>query len=86
MLVVALGPDQVDTKPVKGENFSIQTIFTEGTFLSSGILEFPPDSFKPTRNSSKHVLVRTLLCAQFNHPLITLPPPWTRSFSSSRAS
>lgn len=74
MLVIALGPDQVDAKPVKGENFSIQTIFTEGTFLSSGILEFPPDSFKPARNSSKHVLVRK---AQGRWPssLIIIFPP-----------
>jgi hypothetical protein len=56
-IVLALGPDQVQTKTVKGEDFAIQTVFTEGTFLSSGILEFPPGSSKPTRNSSKHALV-----------------------------
>lgn len=57
LLVLALGSDQVKAKTVNGEDFAIQTIFTEGTFLSSGILEFPPKSSKPSRNSSKHVLV-----------------------------
>ena len=56
-IVLALSSDQVKAKTVSGEDFAIQTIFTEGSFLSSGILEFPPKSSKPSRNSSKHVLV-----------------------------
>lgn len=56
-VVLALGPEGVEVSTVKGEDFGIQTIFTEGSFLSAGILEFPPDSTKPSRNSSKHALV-----------------------------
>lgn len=60
-LVLALGSGQIRTKCVEGEDFAIQTVFTEGSFLSSGILDFPPKSIKPPRNSSKHVLVSFLL-------------------------
>lgn len=67
-LVLALGPEGVETNMVKGEDFGIQTVFTEGSFLSAGILEFPPQSTKPTRNSSKHALVRTPQLIMRPHP------------------
>ena len=56
-VVIAISQDQLEPTLVKGEAFSIQTIFTEGGFLSSGVLVFPAKSEKPSRNSSKHALV-----------------------------
>ncbi len=54
---VAIGPDEVDAPLISGESFGIQTLFTEGGFVSAGVLRFPPGAAKPPRNSSRHALL-----------------------------
>jgi len=55
--LLALGPDNLNLNPVTNERFLIQSIFSEGGTLSSGILHFPPKAGKESRNSSNHCLI-----------------------------
>lgn len=55
--LLAISADQHTPEVVKGEKFAISTVFEEGTFLTAGILAFPPAVTKPSRNSAKHALV-----------------------------
>lgn len=55
--LLAISADQHTLDVVDGEQFSISTVFEEGTFLTAGILSFPPAVIKPSRNASKHALV-----------------------------
>jgi centromere protein C len=55
--LLAISADQHTPEVVKGEKFAISTVFEEGTFLTAGILSFPPTVTKPSRNSAKHALV-----------------------------
>lgn len=62
-LELALSHSLVQGEPVPNADFSIHTMFVEGGFMSAGVLLFPPDVSKPSRNSAKHSLV---LCAPYS--------------------
>lgn len=63
--LVALSHHHVQGDPVKDNAFRIHTIFTEGTYMSSGQLIFPPLSQKPTKNSARHALVFYVITGSF---------------------
>jgi mannose-6-phosphate isomerase-like protein (cupin superfamily) len=63
--LVALSHHHVQGDPVKDCSFRIHTIFTEGTYMSSGQLIFPPLSQKPTKNSARHALVFYVITGSF---------------------
>ena len=63
--LVALSHHHVVGDPVKDCSFRIHTIFTEGSYMSSGQLIFPPDSQKPTKNSARHALVFYVISGSF---------------------
>ena len=63
--LVALSHHHVQGDEVKDCSFRIHTIFTEGTYMSSGQLIFPPGSQKPTKNSSRHALVFYVISGSF---------------------
>lgn len=63
--LVALSHHHVQGDEVKDCSFRIHTIFTEGSYMSSGQLIFPPGSAKPTKNSSRHALVFYVIMGSF---------------------
>ena len=63
--LVALSHHHVQGDPVKDCSFRIHTIFTEGSYMSSGQLIFPPASQKPTKNSARHALVFYVITGSF---------------------
>lgn len=63
--LLALSHHHVQGDEVKDSSFKIHTIFTEGTYMSSGQLIFPPLSHKPTKNSSRHALVFYVISGSF---------------------
>ena len=63
--LVALSHHHVQGDDVKDSTFKIHTIFTEGSYMSSGQLIFPPMSQKPTKNSSRHALVFYVISGSF---------------------
>lgn len=63
--LLAISADQHTPEQVKGEKFSISTVFEEGNFLTAGILSFPPGVAKPSRNSAKHALVFYVITGTF---------------------
>lgn len=65
MRLVALSHHHVQGDPVKDCSFRIHTIFTEGSYMSSGQLIFPPASQKPTKNSARHALVFYVITGSF---------------------
>lgn len=65
MRLVALSHHHVQGDPVKDNSFRIHTIFTEGSYMSSGQLIFPPLSQKPTKNSARHALVFYVITGSF---------------------
>ena len=63
--LVALSHHHVQGDPVNDCSFRIHTIFTEGSYMSSGQLIFPPLSQKPTKNSARHALVFYVITGSF---------------------
>ena len=63
--LVALSHHHVQGDSVKDCSFRIHTIFTEGLYMSSGQLIFPPSSQKPTKNSARHALVFYVITGSF---------------------
>ena len=63
--LVALSHNHVQGDEVKDCSFRIHTIFTEGAYMSSGQLIFPPGSQKPTKNSHRHALVFYVISGSF---------------------
>ena len=43
---------------ISDSSFNIQTIYQEGSFMSSGLMHFGPADTKPNRSSGRHCLVR----------------------------
>ena len=41
-------------------NYSFQKVFSEGDFIASGILELPPNSKKPSKNSHNSAMVKII--------------------------
>lgn len=63
--LLALSHHHVEGDPVKGNNFRIHTMFTEGTYMSAGQLLFPHGSGKPAKNSARHALVFYVISGSF---------------------
>lgn len=63
--LIAISEDQHHPEPVPQEEFKISTVFEEGSFLTAGILIFPPGVEKPNRNSAKHALVFYVISGTF---------------------
>lgn len=63
--LIAISEDQHRPEPVPQEKFKISTVFEEGSFLTAGILIFPPGVEKPNRNSAKHALVFFVISGTF---------------------
>lgn len=55
--VLALSYHHIVGDTIKDAAFKIHTVFTEGTYMSSGQLLFPHGAQKPTKNSARHALV-----------------------------
>lgn len=64
-VVIGLSADQHKPEVVNGEKFLISTVFEEGSYLTAGVLVFPPGVQKPNRNSAKHALVFYVISGVF---------------------